>query len=355
MYKKKILLVVGNRPQYIKAGIISYYLKKIKTFKVDILDTNQHYDKNLSSLFFKNFKYKPKFNLKIGSHSNEIAISKIIYSFSKFLKKKTYNVIIVLGDTNTTAAVALCARHKNLKLIHIEAGERINHKKDAPEEINRIIADQCSDLLFTCSKVAKINLMNEGHDIKNIKFVGDPMLDIFKLFSKKLINKKRIYNFDYIFATLHRKENTKKEILFKILNLLDNNKLKVILALHPRTSKIIKKYNWKPKKNLIFIKPVDYSTSIKLLLDSSLVFTDSGGIKREAYYAKKKCISPQSGDPLWPDTVRSGWNKTLNPTDLINMKKFLKHFPTPEKPHSLSSFGNGLACKKIIRYLNKII
>ena len=354
MYKKKILLVVGNRPQYIKAGIIFNFLKKIKNLKVDILDTNQHYDKNLSLFFFKNFKYKPKFNLKIGSHSNEIAISKIIYSFSKFLNNKKYDLIIVLGDTNSTAAAALCAKHKNFKLIHIEAGERIYQKKDAPEEINRLIADQCSDLLFTCSKDAKSNLINEGYDTKSIKFIGDPMLDIFKFFSKKLVNKKRIYNFDYIFATIHRKENTKKEVLFNLLNLLDKNRIKVILPLHPRTRKIIKEFKWKPKKNLIFIKPVDYSTSIKLLMDSKLVFTDSGGLKREAYFAKKKCISPQSGDPLWPETVKSGWNKTLKPSDLNGMKKYLNYFPKPKK-HSLISFGNGKACLRLINFIKKAI
>ena len=354
MLKKKILIVVGNRPQYIKAGIIYFNLQKIKRYQVDILDTNQHYDKNLSSYFFKNFKYKPKFNLKIGSHKNEIAISKIIISLSKFLDNKYYDLLIVLGDTNSTAAAAICAKLKNLKLIHIEAGERIFHQNEAPEEINRLIADQCSDLLFTCSKEAKLNLIKEGYKKKYIKFIGDPMLDLYKYFSTKLIGKKKIYNFNYVFATIHRKENTKKEFLFKLLNLLDNHKDKVILSLHPRTKKIIHKYKWKAKKNLIFIKPVDYLTSLRLINHSNLVFTDSGGIKREAYYAKKFCISPQSGKPLWPQTVKSGWNKTLKPNDLNKMKKFLKNFPKPGK-YSLSTFGNGKACKRLIKEINKWI
>ena len=354
MSKKKILIVVGNRPQYIKAGIIFYYLKKSKKYNVDIIDTNQHYDKNLSNYFFKNFKYKPKYNLNIGSHSNEIAISKIIQAFSNFIEKNKYDIIIILGDTNSTAATAICSRHKNLTLIHIEAGERTYDKQDAPEEINRLISDQCSDLLFTCSKDAKVNLLKEGYHSKNIKFIGDPMLDLFKYFSKKLLNKNRIYDFEYIYATLHRKENTKPKVLFKLLNLLDNHELKVILPTHPRTKKILKEHNWKPEKNLILIDPVDYITSIKLLLDCNLVFTDSGGLKREAFFAKKLSISPQSGMPLWPETVRSGWNKTFVPKDINKMKKYLNHFPRP-KNHSLKSFGNGKSCQKLVEYINQYI
>ena len=206
MLKKKILIVVGNRPQYIKAGIIYFNLQKIKRYQVDILDTNQHYYKNFSSYFFKNFKYKPKFNLKIGSKKNEIAISKIIISLSKFLDNKYYDLLIVLGDTNSTAAAAICAKLKNLKLIHIGSWRKNFHQNDAPEEINRLIADQCSDLLFTCSKEAKLNLIKEGYKKKYIKFIGDPMLDLYKYFSTKLIGKKKIYNFNYVFATIHRKK-----------------------------------------------------------------------------------------------------------------------------------------------------
>lgn len=349
--KKKLLLIVGNRPQYIKVGIIYHNLIKSRKYNVDILDTNQHYDNNLSNYFFKNFNYKPKYKLNIGSHSNEIAISKIILSFSRFIKNKSFDLIIVLGDTNSTAAVSIAAKSRNLPLIHIEAGERTYFHKDCPEELNRLISDQCADLLFTCSKEAKLNLLNEGYSSKKIKFIGDPMLDLFKYFSNKLKLNKKIYNFNYTYATLHRKENTKDDILIKLLNLLDNHISKVIMPIHPRTQKVINKFKWKPKKNLVIIKPVDYKTSVELILNCNLVFTDSGGLKREAYFAKKLCISPQSGKPLWPQTVKSGWNKTVNPKNFNKMKKYLDYFPKPKK-HSLASFGDGKSCKKLIKFID---
>ena len=120
-------------------------------------------------------------------------ISKIILSFSRFIKNKSFDLIIVLGDTNSTAAVSIAAKSRNLPLIHIEAGERTYFHKDCPEELNRLISDQCADLLFTCSKEAKLNLLNEGYSSKKIKFIGDPMLDLFKYFSNKLkLNKEFI-------------------------------------------------------------------------------------------------------------------------------------------------------------------
>lgn len=354
MKKNKILLIVGNRPQYIKGGIIYNKLKKSKSLNIKVLDTNQHYDKKLSQYFYNNFKYRSDYNLKIGSHSNEVAIAQIIKKLSFFFKKNKFDAAIILGDTNTTAAAAICLSHIGLTTFHVEAGERIYRKVNSPEEINRLIADQCSDYLLTCSIEAQKNLKKEGFAQNKYKFVGDPMLDIFLDVSKKLKRKKSDFNFPYCYASIHRKENTQGAILLNLLNLLDQGKLQVILPIHPRVKKEITRIKWKPKKNLKIIDPVDYVDSIKLLINSKIVFTDSGGLKREAFFAKKKCISPQTGSPLWPVTVKYGWNKTINPKNINLMKQSFNFFPKPKK-HNLKSFGNGKAAENIAKTIQLLL
>ena len=177
MNKKSCIFVVGNRPQYIKLGHLLKFKKKINK-KIIIIDSGQHYDNDLSKSFFKEFNFKPDINLNVGSLENAQSIAKIIQEFNKVLNKLNPSLLIIFGDTNTTAAAAITGKHLNIKTLHIEAGERVFDQKDNPEETNRLITDAISDYFITSSIVSKKNLINEGKNKKKIFFTGDILFDL---------------------------------------------------------------------------------------------------------------------------------------------------------------------------------
>lgn len=354
---RKLLIIVGNRPQYIKLGILIPELKR-KKIRYIVIDTGQHYNNNLSNFFFKNFGFKPKINLKIGSAINAIAVSKIINKLTIFLKSNKFKDILVFGDTNTTIATSLVSAFHYYNLYHIESGERTYTRKEFPEEINRIVTDNLSSTLFACSKTAYNNLKKEGFNKSRIFFTGDIMYDLFLKAKKKinrninLLNKFSLKKNSYCLATIHRAENSRENIIYNYLKILDNLKYKTIFFTHPRTEKIINKLKWKPKKNLILHKPVDYYDMMYYLSNSKIVFTDSGGLKREAFFAKKFSVNPMSGNPVWPEINKQNKSITVDPKNFKRILKMLKNKINVQN-FNFKEFGKGDASKKIVNIIAK--
>ncbi len=307
---KKIISIIGARPQFIKHEPLKHSIDN--SFKEVTIHTGQHYDKNMSDIFFNEMDIKkPEYNISVGSGSHSTQTNKMMTGIEEILLKEKPDMIIVYGDTNSTLAGAITAKKLKIKLAHIEAGMRSFNMK-MPEEINRIITDRLSDINFVPSMLAIENLKNEG--MKGV-LCGDIMFDAFKYYSKKA-EKRNLDGIvedakcnDYILLTLHRASNTIPENMEVILNRLNKIGRKIIFPVHPRTLKIIKndiKSNAK-FDNIVLIQPVGYIDMIALMKNSLCIITDSGGLQKEAYYAEKKCFTIR-GETEWPETMMNNAN-----------------------------------------------
>ena len=298
---KKVLHIVGARPQFIKVNVV---IKEIKNQKKKIqnilLHTGQHYDELMSDIFFKELKLKkPDFNINLNQSNRLSRLSDMILKIDKIIELTKPNLIIIYGDTDTTMAGAITSE-KNVKLIHVEAGMRSNDL-NMPEEQNRLVADKLSDYLITVSKNSTRNLLNEGNHIKKIFQYGDVMFDSLIENKKKI---ERIRNLfvkkPYIFFTLHRDSNSNYKTISFLFNQMKLFKLNFFWPLHPKIYKIIKKNKLKIPKNLIISNPISYFNTLKLINDAEFIVSDSGGVLREAYFLKKK--------PLFLEKKQNGPN-----------------------------------------------
>lgn len=327
----KIVSIVGARPQFIKLAPLSKELRKY--FEERIVHTGQHFDEEMSQLFFKQLEIpEPEYNLGISGGTHGEQTGKMLLAIEETLIKEKPNLVIVFGDTNSTLAGALCAAKLHIKCVHLEAGLR-SFNRTMPEEINRIIADHLSDYLFTPTQTAFINLKNEGLE-KRAYLTGDIMVDTLSMYIKKAKETSKIlYNLGlemgkYLLLTLHRPYNVddpnKLRLLFKKLEDIDE---KIVFPAHPRTVKVIKNNNLCFPDNLVVIKPLGYLDFIILELNSKKILTDSGGIQKEAYILKKPCITLRP-ETEWLETVEDGWNMLVKIDDNDFVEKVIKFNPT---------------------------
>jgi len=353
----KILTVIGARPQFIKCAPVSNKLRHY--FTEIIVHTGQHYDNNLSQVFFDQLSIPtPDYHLNVGSESHSVQTAKILIELEKVIHKVLPNIILVYGDTNSTLAAAIVAAKMLIPLVHIEAGLRSYNKK-MPEELNRICTDHYSDVLFCPGEKATKNLKKEGI-IRNVFNVGDVMKDAVLQFEKKIdpaiIYKK--YNLKpeepFLFFTVHRQENTDElKRLKKIFANLTQSPLKIIFPIHPRTKKIVTTNEIILPNNIIVVEPVDYIESIALQKLSNIVITDSGGIQKEAYFLRTPCITLRE-ETEWEETVESGMNTIVG---IDKEKYFQAHnkYLNYKLPESLKDYyGDGNASEKIANILRKI-
>jgi UDP-N-acetylglucosamine 2-epimerase len=362
---KKILTVIGARPQFVKAASLSRALKnkKYSMIKEVIVHSGQHYDFNMSNSFFDELKMpKPLYNLNVGSGSHGKQTGSILTELENILINEKPDLVLVYGDTNTTLAAALATAKTEIKLAHVEAGLR-SFKKGMPEEVNRVVTDALSDLLFCPSELSKLNLLSEGKKSEKIFISGDIMLDSFMYYynkSKKIeifktydINKK-----DYVLATIHRAENTdNKKNLEAIVDTLRklSETIKVLLPIHPRTLKMVEKYKLS-LDGINVIEPVSYLTMIAFMANSRTIITDSGGVQKEAYFLKVPCVTVRD-ETEWPETCEFGWN-TLTP--IIPHNIFYKNIESAvnfnNTSHKYSHFyGDGNAATKILDTILDVI
>lgn len=356
----KILTILGARPQFIKAAAVSRVIKRNTSLEELILHTGQHFDKNMSDIFFEQMQIpKPKFNLQINSLSHGAMTGRMLEGIEEVIKNEDPSIILVYGDTNSTLAGALAAKKMHKKLVHIEAGLR-SFKMEMPEEVNRILTDRISDLLCCPTQTAIDNLKNENYEKLSCKMVltGDVMMDaalFYGEFSKEksLILNKINSNENFILCTLHRQENTDNiDTLTSIVSALNkiNTKIPIVLPLHPRTKKRLNEA--KIKLSFPTFDPVGYFDMIELLKNCSLVITDSGGLQKEAFYFKKNSLTMRS-QTEWVELVENNFsrlvgsdtNKILNGVDEMLLKK---------NDFSLPLYGDGKASEIIVKELQKL-
>lgn len=346
---KKVLSIVGARPNFIKLAAIHAVLQK--SFNHVMVHTGQHYDYEMSQNFFDEFSLpRPNYNLAAGSAKTKEQIRTIRTKCQQVLRKEKPDIVFVYGDTNSTVGGAQSAVNLNVPVAHIEAGIR-SFDKFSPEESNRKIVDKISNVLFAPTKIAIQNLKNEGR-VKNVFFTGDVMYDIFlKTTPDNSVLKVNNIKGEYFFATIHRQENTSDKAKLKLLiNALIGLHAQIVIALHPRTQKALKGLSLKTK-NIKLIKPVKYSQSIALQKKSKAVITDSGGIQKEAYWLKIPCATLRDFTE-WPETVSSGWNKLVG----ANEKLLSEAVKNSKHPHSHPDFyGRGNASDKAVRILKNYL
>jgi UDP-N-acetylglucosamine 2-epimerase (non-hydrolysing) len=356
----KIISVVGARPQFIKLAVLSQKLRE--KHRELILHTGQHYDDELSEVFFKELKIpRPDFNLGIGSGNHGYQTGKMLEGIENILLKQKPDLVIIYGDTNSTLAGALAATKQNIPLAHVEAGLR-SYRKSMPEEINRKVADHLSDFLFCPTRTAVVNLKREGIT-RGIYLVGDVMYDSV-LRNLKMARRRSsvmkdlsLFKREFYLITIHRAENTDdQKNLKKIVDILLSIKGKVIFPAHPRVIKFLKKYNLlkriRSKKDLALIDPVSYWDMLVLEENARFILTDSGGVQKEAFFIKTPGITLRE-ETEWPETLKEGLNKVTG-LDLKKIKGILKRRPPfrNTRPHP---FGDGKASEKISRIITRKI
>lgn len=369
----KVLTIVGARPQFIKAATLSREIKKFDKINEIIVHTGQHYNYNMSKIFFKELKIpKPKYFLGINKLDHGAMTGKMLEKIEKVFKKENPNLVIVFGDTNSTLAGSLAARKLNIPVAHIEAGLRSNNQ-NMPEECNRILTDRISTILFCPSSNAIKNLKAEGFPFsldKNTKQklinIGDVMIDAmiyYKRYAKKnnILNKLKLKKKNYLICTLHRQENINDNLnnLLTIIDALEeiSRDIEVILPIHPRTKKkIIKNKKLFNLGNIKIIDPQSYFAMQCLLINAKMIITDSGGVQKEAYFYQVPCITLRD-ETEWIETLKFGWNQLIE----INKKKIIsaiKNNQIPLKKKKITCYGRGnsanLICKFLIKFNNSL-
>jgi UDP-GlcNAc3NAcA epimerase len=344
---KKILTIIGARPQFIKHAPVEKVLAQY--YQTPSIHTGQHYDSNMSQVFFEQLNLnKPTYMLNVGSGNHGVQTGKMMMAIEPIVEKEKPHAVLIYGDTNSTLAGALVVAKLHIPIIHVEAGLR-SFNRAMPEEINRIVADQLSDVLFAPSDDAIKNLKHEGI-VKNVYKIGDVMCDMLHI-AKKYVSPK--VDVDYYYATIHRPYNTDNiERLTEILAQFNNLDKKVIFAIHPRTHTILhqNKIDIQTYSNIEIIPPTAYFDNISYLNYCSALITDSGGMQKEAYILKKKCVTIRS-ETEWIETLAFGWNHLLF-EDLSDLQSLLKIRPTS---HNENLYGNGKAADEIAEILKGII
>lgn len=346
---KKIITILGARPQFVKAAVLSRVINKHQQIEEVIVHTGQHFDTNMSNVFFDEMEIpKPKYNLAVNSLNHGAMTGQMLEKIETILIKEKPNAVVVYGDTNSTIAGALAAKKMHIKVVHIEAGLRSFNMK-MPEEVNRIITDRISDLLCCPTDTAIKNLQNEGFE--NLPIVieknGDIMKDAVEFYSKISIEKSSIISNlkleknQFVLATIHRQENTDCETSLKnIFSALEKIHLqkKVVLPLHPRTKKLLEKFEIEPKITLI--SPVGYFDMLELLKNCSLVITDSGGLQKEAFFNKKHCIIVRK-ETEWVELVDNGFAKVVG-NDSIKIMSAMQKFEKATSNFDVNLYGNNV-------------
>ncbi len=354
----KIITVVGARPQFIKAAVVSHKLRE--EHEEILVHTGQHYDYNMSETFFEELDIpKPDYNLGISGGTHGQMTGKMLIAIEELLLKEQPDWLLVYGDTNSTLAAALAAAKLHIPICHVEAGAR-THSKTNPEEMNRICTDHLSSLLLASTQsgmdsLKKENLSDRGY------LVGDPMYDAFCSYSDRfqardviligLDGKACTLPKDFYYLTCHREENTNDDqSLAEILKAMDDLDAPTIYPVHPRNKERVKRLQTRYGfEQICFTEPVGYLESIFLVNHAIKIVTDSGGLQREAFFAKKKCVTILDF-VVWPETMVDNRNHLARPEkeDILaklQLEQFIRKDYQP--------FGDGNAAQKIVDLISR--
>ncbi|WP_353804610.1 non-hydrolyzing UDP-N-acetylglucosamine 2-epimerase [Acinetobacter baumannii] len=350
----KILTVLGARPQFIKAAAFSRAVQKSSMMEEIIIHTGQHYDQNMSDVFFEEMDIpKPKYMLQTGGKTHGAMTGQQLEKIEEILLIEKPDIVLVYGDTNSTLAGALAAIKLHIPIAHVESGLR-SFNRQMPEEINRILTDQISDYLFVPSLGAKENLLREGISENKIFVVGDIMYDVALYYKEKMIKPLWFDDLNlnkFVLCTIHRAENTDDPIkLSNILRGLELSQRDIILPLHPRTVSKLKQYGLNIPSNIRVVEPTGYLEMVWLEVHSELIVTDSGGVQKEAYFHNKLCVTLRE-ETEWVELVNNGYNTLVGSnSDLISTS--LKN-KVVNKISIKDIYGNGDTAEKIVKILEK--
>ncbi len=354
---KKILTVLGARPQFIKSSMFSRAVKDDPSLEEIIVHTGQHFDSNMSDIFFQELEIpEPKYNLEISQLSHGAMTGRMIERLEYVMLEESPDYVLVYGDTNSTLAASIAASKLHIPIAHIEAGLR-SYNKLMPEEKNRLITDHLSDLLFCPTTTAIQNLKNEGLT-QGVHLVGDIMLDLNNFiddFIQANITEHKKNDDEYVLLTLHRPENTDHKVrlnqIFKAIKKISED-IKIVMPLHPRTKKIIDNNSMLDQLSHIqIIEPQPYFAFIRLQRNASAIFTDSGGLQKEAYFNRVPCITLRD-ETEWKETVDLGWNDIVG-ADYDRIIEAWTNIEKKERLENESPYGKGDSADKIIRLISK--
>lgn len=357
----KVLTVVGARPQFIKAAVVSHALEANNTIDQVLIHTGQHYDYNMSQAFFDELNIpEPKVNLGISGGSHAQMTARMMIALEQVMLEEQPDAVLLYGDTNSTLAAALVAAKLHVPVAHVEAGTRTRSMTN-PEEINRICTDHVSSLLMACTEANLDNLVNEGLADKAC-FVGDPMYDAFQEYRSIAAKPKLEPLFEdieleapdaFYYLTCHREENTADEsALVGILDAMEKLDAPVIYPVHPRNTQVVRDVAVRVGyKNIMFVKPVGYLGSVYLVSHAVQVVTDSGGLQREAFFAGVKCTTVLPFE-VWPETMVGNRNLLASPDadSIIQVMGEPQHIDPAYMP-----FGNGMARFGIVEELKQML
>lgn len=355
----KVVTVVGARPQFIKAAVVSRQLRK--NHQEIIVHTGQHYDPNMSDIFFEELEIPtPDYNLGIAGGSHGTMTGNMLIAIEAALEKESPDAVLLYGDTNSTMAAALAAVKLHIPVVHVESGNRLG-TLDNPEEVNRIVTDHVSSLRLYCTESAGEFLKKEGIDDHSY-YVGDPMFDAFIHYSKVVANRvpETIVNLEgrelvlpdrFYYMTCHRQENTADPAVLKeILDAMESLEIPCIYPVHPRNRTLVQELQASNGyRFLTFCQPVGYLMSVYLVNHCEKVVTDSGGLQREAFFAGKQCVTVFDY-VSWPETMTGYRNQLAKPykndiLDKLSRKQEIKDG---------MPFGDGHATEKIVSYMESM-
>ncbi|MBQ9475143.1 MAG: UDP-N-acetylglucosamine 2-epimerase (non-hydrolyzing) [Bacteroidales bacterium] len=355
----KILTVVGARPQFVKAAALSREIRK--DFDEVLLHTGQHFDDNMSGIFFRELEIpEPDYNLGISGGSHASMTARMMTGIEEVLLKEKPDAVVVFGDTNSTLAAALTAVKLGFPLVHVEAGNRFGSPNMA-EEVNSSLTDRCASLLCCATPAEVENLRKEGLAHKAV-VVGNIMYDSFLWAESKNRNGDSLIDFNnnrveippkYYYMTCHRQENSNERSLREIMCAMNSLDVPTIFPVHPRNTELALKIARSEKLDkLILVRPVGYLESVHLTKGATKVLTDSGGLQCEAFYAGTQCVTVFA-KPMWPETLKDGRNAMAKAdrNDILEKLGRSQSIDSSYRP-----FGNGNAAQKIsalIRNLKK--
>ena len=354
----KILSIVGARPQFVKAFMISNVLRK--QHNEVLVHTGQHYDEFMSDVFFEELGIpEPDVNLGVGSGSHGQQTAEMLSGVETLLEEENPDIVLLYGDTNSTIAGALAGSKMDPAVAHVEAGLR-SHEREMPEEVNRILTDHASDYLYAPSDLAMTNLREEGLEERAVN-VGDVMYDALVWAKDQarqhatILDDLELEAGDFILATVHRAKNTNDpERLRSIFDALGDSPLPIVVPIHPRTENCLKEYGlWETATaDMEFIEPVGYLDFVRLLDAADRVATDSGGVQKEGFFLDTYCVTLRD-ETEWVETVEAGWN-TLVGVDRNQIVEELERdwSPPADKP---TPYGDGDAASRIRDHLETVL
>ena len=360
---KKIVTVVGARPQFIKLAVVSRVLRQQPEFQEVLVHTGQHYDHNMSDVFFEEMDIpKPDYNLGISGGSHGQMTGQMLMEIETVLMKEQPDMLLVFGDTNSTMAAALAAVKLHIPVCHVEAGNRFG-TLDSPEEVNRTVTDHVSAINLPCTESSLRFLEREGLG-KTATVVGDPMYDAFRYYTDRLDGSelREIVDFDgkpvalpaeFYYMTCHRQENTdtdgKLRNIFDAMEALD---APTVYPVHPRNrdraARLVREGGY---EKLLLTQPVGYQTSISLVNHARKIVTDSGGVQREAFFAGKPCVTVLDF-VVWPETMRDHCNQLAKPDKADILAKL--SVPVTFDP-AYQPFGDGHSAEKIVEIIKEFL